>query len=158
MQNPELHKLMKKEAIETARQQFSLEKQSNTWTKELLNKWGKSFNICSTSNKKKQLQHLSYPLSQQHLIVDELIATATTLAMSEWQDFEWVVQDGGSTDLTYSVAKDRGVNLNWECSADQGIYDALNQAIKRSKGEWILVLQAGDWLADLKHSRIYLIQ
>ena len=41
--------------------------------------------------------------------------------MSEWQDFEWVVQDGGSTDLTYSVAKDRGVNLNWECSADQGL-------------------------------------
>ena len=32
-QNPELHKLMKKETIETARQQFSLERQSNTWAK-----------------------------------------------------------------------------------------------------------------------------
>ena len=55
-QNPELHKLMKKEAIETARQQFSLERQSNTWAKELLNKWGKSFDIPNTSNQRDKMQ------------------------------------------------------------------------------------------------------
>ena len=67
--------------------------------------------------------------------------------MQSDQNFEWVVQDGGSRDTTEKVAKHSGITLNWECSDDKGIYDALNQAFQRCTGDWILVLQAGDWLA-----------
>ena len=145
---PELRRLMRAKAIETARHQFSLHQQANIWTEQLVSAWA------DPNPPAEPHQQQSGDLTPRLSIVtttlncaEPLNVTAKTLAMQCDQNFEWVVQDGGSNDATASVAAACGMNLSWQCSSDQGIYDALNQAIQRCRGDWILVLQAGDWLA-----------
>lgn len=62
-----------------------------------------------------------------------------------YSPWEWVVQDGGSTDGT--VAWLEGLNdarIRFISEKDNGIYDALNKAVRRAKGEWIGLLHADD--------------
>lgn len=73
--------------------------------------------------------------------------TIASVAGQNFSDFEWVVQDGGSTDKGPSLlAGCPGVSL--EIAADTGLYDAMNKAAARSRGKWLLFLQADDWLED----------
>lgn len=62
-------------------------------------------------------------------------------------DFEIIVQDGQSMDNTLEVArnvKDSRIHI---CSTpDTGIYDAMNKAVERASGEWILFLGSDDYL------------
>lgn len=146
-QNPELRRLMSAKGIETVQHQFSLYQQANRWTEALTAQWGKRKRKSPlTEGSISQRPRLSIVTTTLNC-AEPLAATAASLAMQTDQNFEWVVQDGGSHDKTAEVAKHSGVVLSWECSADQGIYDALNQAFQRCRGDWILVLQAGDWLA-----------
>ena len=66
------------------------------------------------------------------------------------QDFalnELIIVDGLSTDGTVALLKENSGKLaHWESSQDTGIYDALNKALKKAKGEWILILGADDYL------------
>lgn len=61
-------------------------------------------------------------------------------------DLELIVMDGGSQDETLSVLRRfKGrLNLEWESAPDHGLYDALNKAIARSKGDWIGWLNTDD--------------
>ena len=55
------------------------------------------------------------------------------------------MQDGGSTDGT--VAWLEGLNdarIRFISEKDSGIYDALNKAVHRAKGEWIGLLHGDD--------------
>jgi glycosyltransferase involved in cell wall biosynthesis len=62
-------------------------------------------------------------------------------------DFEWVVMDGGSTDGTKEFLEGlTDLPLVWRSEPDFGIYDALNKAIKRARGEYYLVVGADDIL------------
>ncbi len=61
--------------------------------------------------------------------------------------FEWVVSDGASTDSTIDLLSDiYDLNIVLDSRPDFGIYDALNRAIKLSKGEYYLVLGADDMI------------
>ena len=144
---PELRRLMRAKAIETAQHRFSLHQQANNWTEQLVSTWAQPNQPAQPEQQPsdERAPRLSIVTTTLNC-AEPLTATAATLALQRDQNFEWVVQDGGSNDATAAVAKACGVNLNWQCSADQGIYDALNQAIQRCRGDWILVLQAGDWL------------
>jgi glycosyltransferase involved in cell wall biosynthesis len=68
-----------------------------------------------------------------------------SLCAQTFTQWEWVVQDGGSTDGTQqwleSLTDER---VNWVSESDKGIYDALNKAISRAKGEWIGLLHSDD--------------
>ena len=123
-----------------------LHQQANIWTEQLVSAWATPTHADRSAAKPVTAPRLSIVTTTLNC-AEPLNATAKTLAMQCDQNFEWVVQDGGSNDATASVAAACGVNLSWQCSSDQGIYDALNQAIQRCRGDWILVLQAGDWLA-----------
>lgn len=64
-------------------------------------------------------------------------------------DFEIIVKDGLSNDETISVIpKDSRINLVE--SKDQGIYDAMNQAINASQGEYLVFMNCGDKFANDK--------
>jgi len=61
--------------------------------------------------------------------------------------FEWVVADGASNDGTLELLDSiNDIDIVVDSQPDFGIYDALNRAIKLSKGNYYLVLGADDIL------------
>ncbi|MGA2747415.1 MAG: glycosyltransferase family 2 protein [Verrucomicrobiota bacterium] len=58
----------------------------------------------------------------------------------------WVI-DGGSTDGTLDILK-REPQVKWISEPDKGLSDAVNKGIQKSKGDWIIWLNADDLLAD----------
>ncbi len=78
---------------------------------------------------------------------DQLPGLIDSLRAQSDRDFEWVVVDGASTDATIDLLKASGdIVSNWISEPDFGIYDALNNAIRLSTGEYYLVLGADDRL------------
>ena len=63
---------------------------------------------------------------------------------------EWVVVDGGSTDGTVNYLEKIKVNFpfHYKSETDKGIFDAMNKGVRRSTGQYILFLNAGDRLAN----------
>lgn len=68
--------------------------------------------------------------------------------------FEYIIKDGLSSDKTVSIAQsfsaafaERGISYRIISRKDSGIYDAMNQAIHETKGEWINFMNAGDRFA-----------
>ena len=59
-------------------------------------------------------------------------------------DFEHIIQDSCSTDMTFEIAS-KFTNLIF-VEKDLGQSDAINKAIRRAKGEYILLLDADDIL------------
>jgi glycosyltransferase involved in cell wall biosynthesis len=62
-------------------------------------------------------------------------------------DLEHWVIDGGSRDDTLAILKAEP-NVKWISEPDKGLSDAVNKGIHRAKGEWIIWLNADDFLAD----------
>jgi glycosyltransferase involved in cell wall biosynthesis len=74
---------------------------------------------------------------------------AESLRTQSFTDFEWVVQDGGSSDTTVQIVEASKVpNVHCESEKDAGISDAYNRAVRRAKGDFFLFLGADDRLAD----------
>lgn len=66
-----------------------------------------------------------------------------------WEDKEYIVVDGGSTDGTVDIIRGYADRLAWWCSEpDDGIYDAMNKGISHCMGDWINVLNCGDTFAS----------
>ena len=62
-------------------------------------------------------------------------------------DFEWIVVDGASTDMTVELIKSSGdLVTNWISEPDFGIYHAMNKALQLASGQYYLVLGADDRL------------
>lgn len=80
-----------------------------------------------------------------------------SLCAQTFTQWEWVVQDGGSTDGTQqwleSLTDER---VNWVSKSDSGIYDALNKAISRAKGEWIGLLHSDDLYPNVEVLKLVL--
>lgn len=66
-----------------------------------------------------------------------------------WEEKEYIVIDGGSTDGTAEIIKEYAPRLAYWCSEkDKGIYDAMNKGIMKATGDWINILNSGDYYAD----------
>lgn len=66
-----------------------------------------------------------------------------------WEDKEYIVIDGGSTDGTVDIIKEYAHRLAYWCSEkDNGIYDAMNKGINHASGDWINILNSGDEYAS----------
>jgi glycosyltransferase involved in cell wall biosynthesis len=62
-------------------------------------------------------------------------------------DCDIVVKDGASEDGTVEILKQYGRRITWSSSADNGLYDAWNQALDDGvRGDWVLFLGADDFL------------
>lgn len=69
-------------------------------------------------------------------------------------NFEYIIKDGMSTDKTINIAEsfttafaERGISYRIISQKDDGIYDAMNQAVLEAQGEWLLFMNAGDRIA-----------
>ncbi|MBW1999064.1 MAG: glycosyltransferase [Deltaproteobacteria bacterium] len=76
--------------------------------------------------------------------------TLQSLKEQGFQDFEHTVIDGGSQDGTVEILRkfEDQYNLQWISEPDKGIADALNKGLSKTSGEYVLVLQADDYLTD----------
>jgi glycosyltransferase involved in cell wall biosynthesis len=64
-----------------------------------------------------------------------------------YQDFEYVVIDGGSTDGSKELIEQYQDKIHyWVSEKDNGIYNAMNKGILKSTGEYLQFLNSGDYL------------
>lgn len=72
--------------------------------------------------------------------------TINSVISQEYENIQYVVIDGGSSDGTIDLIKKYENNISyWVSEPDKGIYDAMNKGIQASQGEWIIFINAGDF-------------
>ena len=77
--------------------------------------------------------------------VKHIRETMESFFSQTWEDKEYIVIDGGSTDGTAEIIREYSDRLAFWCSEpDGGIYDAMNKGINHATGDWISILNSGD--------------
>lgn len=83
--------------------------------------------------------------------------TIESVLNQEWENFEYIIVDGASTDKTNAfiseyVGKDH--RIQWYSASDDGIFNAMNKGISYAKGDFLFFLNAG----DVFHSKDVLVK
>jgi len=77
--------------------------------------------------------------------------TIKSIVSQIFTDYEYIVIDGGSTDGSLKLIKENQNKIAfWKSQKDGGIYQALNQGIKKARGEYVIFLHSGDYFLDLE--------
>ena len=80
---------------------------------------------------------------------DGLRKTIESVVNQTWQEFEYIIIDGGSTDGSVEVIKEFADRIDyWVSEPDKGIYNAMNKGVSVAKGEYCQFLNSGDALSD----------
>ena len=75
--------------------------------------------------------------------------TVQSVVSQTWQDFEFIVIDGNSSDGSKDVLNAYSSFFTYAVSEpDSGIYNAMNKGIKISTGDYLMFLNSGDALID----------
>jgi putative colanic acid biosynthesis glycosyltransferase len=79
--------------------------------------------------------------NSEHLIE----ATIKSVLAQNFNDYEYIIIDGSSTDNTLNIINKFKDRINLIVSeADSGIYDAMNKGLKLATGDYVYFLNAGD--------------
>lgn len=77
--------------------------------------------------------------------IDVLESTINSVVAQTYDDYEYIVIDGLSTDGTVDIIRRYENKLSyWISEKDGGIYDAMNKGIAHARGDVISFLNAGD--------------
>jgi len=83
--------------------------------------------------------------------------TADSVLAQTSLEFEWIIIDGGSSDGSVDeikIAQEKWSvshgfeNIYWVSERDTGIYNAMNKGVHVAKGEYVLMLNSGDYFVD----------
>lgn len=75
--------------------------------------------------------------------------TILSVVNQTFKDYEYIIVDGASKDNTLEVVNKYKDKIDVIISEpDRGVYDAMNKGIKRASGEWLIMMNAGDYFAD----------
>jgi glycosyltransferase involved in cell wall biosynthesis len=76
-----------------------------------------------------------------------LTKTIESVVEQTYQDFEYIVIDGGSKDRSKEIIQRHSDRLAyWVSESDKGIYNAINKGISKASGDYLLILNSGDCL------------
>lgn len=75
--------------------------------------------------------------------------TIQSVLNQTYNDIEYVIVDGNSTDNTLEIVKSyetefRG-RMRWICEPDMGLYDAMNKGIKMATGDIVGIINSDDF-------------
>lgn len=73
--------------------------------------------------------------------------TMESVLNQTWSNFEYIIVDGGSKDGTLDIIQEFAKvdrRIKWRSEQDKGIFNAMNKGITRSRGNFLLFLNAGD--------------
>lgn len=74
--------------------------------------------------------------------------TIESVLAQSYNDFEYIVVDGGSGDGTVAVLEKYKDRIRYISEKDQGIYDAMNKGVVMATGEVIGIIGADDFYPD----------
>lgn len=77
--------------------------------------------------------------------------TIDSVLRQEYEDYEYIIIDGGSQDATMDIVRSYeprfGGRMRWVSEPDKGIYDAMNKGIAMATGEVVGLLNSDDFFA-----------
>lgn len=72
--------------------------------------------------------------------------TCESIVSQTYQNFEWIVIDGGSKQETLDVFENYKTYMTYFVSEkDRGIYHAMNKGLLQARGEYVIFMNAGDY-------------
>lgn len=75
--------------------------------------------------------------------------TIESVIKQDFNSFEFIVIDGGSTDGSYDVIQEYKNCIDyWVSESDKGIYNAMNKGIAIARGEYCNFMNSGDCFSD----------
>jgi putative colanic acid biosynthesis glycosyltransferase len=77
--------------------------------------------------------------------LEGLRRTHVSLRAQSYADYEWIIIDGASSDGTVNYLE--GLAARSWSEPDEGIYDAMNKGLARARGDYLLLMNAGDSFA-----------
>jgi glycosyltransferase involved in cell wall biosynthesis len=82
-------------------------------------------------------------------IAGDIVDTCESIVAQTFRNFEWIVVDGASTDGTLDVLERYRRRIGILVSEpDRGVYHAMNKGVALARGEYLLFLNGGDYLAE----------
>jgi len=80
-----------------------------------------------------------------------IVYTCESIVNQTWNDYEWIVIDGGSEAETIDLIKRYEDRIDVLISEpDSGVYNAMNKGIRLAQGEWIIFMNGGDQFYNVK--------
>ena len=77
--------------------------------------------------------------------------TVESVLMQSFQDFEYIIKDGGSRDNTLDICREYESRFNGRMkiisTRDKGIYDAMNQGFQAATGDVLCLINSDDLFA-----------
>jgi glycosyltransferase involved in cell wall biosynthesis len=78
--------------------------------------------------------------------------TIKSVLRQTYNDIEYIIVDGGSTDGTLDIIRKYEVvfsgKLNWISEKDHGIYDAMNKGVRMATGDVVGILNSDDFFTS----------
>lgn len=75
--------------------------------------------------------------------------TIESVINQTYNEIEYIIIDGGSTDESLEIIKRHQTKINyWISEPDKGIYNAMNKGVMQASGDYLLFLNSGDWLCN----------
>ena len=75
---------------------------------------------------------------------DGLEMTINSVLGQSYQDLEYIIIDGGSTDGSVEVIKKYESRIDyWVSEPDKGVYNAMNKGIGKASGDYLNFMNSG---------------